>query len=574
MEHISTLLGSYRSRETCAFDPYPRGSIAKISGCNPLTDYPFRLALIEDYHSSNGIFSLLLSQARSSAYRRSGLPGADSFDRLKKIWTGLASRYYPTPPILKAIGAIRSTIPEEYQDLVSLPVEIDKRAVGALRKVYKANKRYFDLLDEPAYIYRINEATVASLDMGEAAYPNVESYRAISDALANDPSRYSYVKATTSGDYYISAKDPYLSPIYREDWIRLGLQPKFEVGSLVRISPDRDRDIQQFIRNYPRDDEYYYYGTEDYWLGSAKRMADCLRNDFYRISVVDRRFISRGNDIDFFCNDNEYPILCPSLFAAAQPDANGLAFSEVYGRWYNLVKVELPGAGQSSFCLWAEERQLTPDFLSLDGANLSFPEVPYRIGSYVAYRANTATRLANTVFPESYLHGLGIDPKEIFKNGLGVVVGYLYPYGEKDFRSIVWGEPIYEDPRTCELIPFWDEMESGDGWQEGTASKCSFWMFFDPEREFIECRSNQQRNGRPEWMAVISVLHPDTLNPAFLAYVPTRYIIREIDPSSVAWLLKRLKPDFAALESLGIASQLPGAGRSELLPPKDNFEIL
>ena len=560
------------------FHPYPLRSLAKVDGSNYYSEFPYELISIYDYRHDS-ILSFLNARAFGPGYKVA--PGGDRlFESIFQIWNRFSFHYYPTPVMMKAISAVRSVIPQDMQDPypANIPndVAIEMKAREALFKVYKEHREYFEQITEAGCIYSIAPTFVATCDRGVPfpiqSYPDVLSPQQIRSILDSEPDSFARV-GIKHAQYYISSQDPYLQPIYSNEWEKLGLQAKFSEGDLVRLAPGQDDALQHFIHNYPKRVSLNW-DEDDSWTKEGKQIADRLQNDFYEVRVVENYFISHDGDIDRFI-ETPYPILSPDLFAVTQPSANGKDVESVYRRWFTLIEIGLPSSMSGGDYAWVEEQQLERGEPTVDYSEGLYPsEVPYKIGSYVSYKAQTATRLANNIFPEKYLRELGLDPKEIFKSGMGVVVGYLYPYGETDFRRTVWGDAIHEDAKTCELLPLWDEMQEGRGWQADTSTKSSFWMFFDPEAEFFRQRVGG-RNNTPELIPIVCVLHPETLNPAFLAYIPLRDIVREVKPSSVSWLLQEVGPDWDVVKSIGISTEISPAGNPlQLNPAEREFEIM
>lgn len=562
---------------TSPFFPYPLKSLAKIDGSNPYSEFPYELVSIYDSRY-DGILNFLNSRTFAPGYRVA--PDADRlFESLFRNWNRFSFHYYPTPVVKKAISAVRSVIPQDMQDPYAgnIPndVAIEMKARDALFKIYREHQKYFEQITRAAYLYSIATTFVSTCDrhvpFPHHSYPDVLSFQQIRNVLDSEPNSFAEV-GVKQAQYYISSQDPYLQPIYSNDWERLGLQHKFREGDLVRIAPGCDDALQDLIRNYPKRVSLNW-DEDDSWTREGKQIADRLQNDFYEVRVVDNYFLSHDADIDFFI-ETPYPILSPALYSATQPSANGKDIENVYRRWFTLIEVGIPSS-YDSHSLWVEEKQLIREQPAVDYSEGLYPsEVPYKIGSYVAYKSQTATRLANNIFPETFLRKLEIDPKEIFKSGMGVVVGYLYPYGETDFRRTVWGDVVQEDAKTCELLPLWDEMETGSGWQRNTPTKSSYWMFFDPEAEFFQQRIGRRYN-TPELIPIVCVLHPETLNPAFLAYIPLRDIVREVNPSSVSWLLQEVGTDWDAVNSIGVSANISPAGNTlQMNPAQGDFEIM
>lgn len=562
---------------TSPFYPYPLKSLAKIDGSSPYSEFPYELVSIYDSRY-DGILNFLNDRTFVPGYKVA--PDADYlFESLFRNWNQFSFYYYPTPVVKKAIAAVRSVIPQDtqYTNPAYIPtdVAIEMKARKALFKIYKEHRDYFQEITKGAYIYSIATAFVSVCDrhapFPRHSYPDVLSFQQIRNILDSELDSFAGVGAKQA-QYYISSQDPYLQPIYSNEWERLGLQHKFSEGDLVRIAPGCDEALQDLIRNYRAPIRGSWGGIETSVL-EGKQIADRLQNDFYEVRVVENYFLSHDADIDFFIK-TPYPILSPALFNAVQPSANGKDIEDVYIRWFTLIEVGLPSS-YDSHSLWVEEKQLVREQPTVDYSEGLYPsEVPYKIGSYVAYKSQTANRLANNISPETFLRNLEIDPREIFKSGMGVVVGYLYPYGETDFRRTVWGDVVQEDAKTCELLPLWDDMETGSGWQGNTATKSSYWMFFDPETEFFQQRTGRRYN-TPELIPIVCVLHPETLNPAFLAYIPLRDIVREIHPSSVSWLLQQVGTDWDAVNSTGVLADISPAGNTlRMNPAQGDFEIM
>jgi hypothetical protein len=462
-----------------------------------------------------------------------------------------------------------------YPACIPNDVALEMKAREALLKIYKEHQGYFLQITKAAHLYSLATAFVSACDrkapFPRHSYPDVLSFQQIRNILDSEPDSFAEV-GVKHAQYYISSQDPYLQPIYCDEWEKLGLQHKFSEGDLVQIAPENDDALQDLLRNY-RKQINLNWDENNCWTTEGKQIADRLQNDFYEVRVVDNYFLSCDADINFFIG-TPYPILSSDLFNAVQPSANGKDIENVYRRWFTLVEVGLPSSCDSH-SLWVEEKQLVKEQPAIDYSEGLYPsEVPYEIGSYVAYKSQAATCLANNISPETFLRKLEIDPGEIFKSGMGVVVGYLYPYGETDFRRTVWGDTVQKDVKTCELLPLWDDMETGHGWQGSTSTKSSYWMFFDPETEFFQQRIGRRYN-TPELIPIICVLHPETLNPAFLAYVPLRDIVREINPSSVSWLLQQVGTDWDAVNSIGVLADISPAGNTlQMNPAQGDFGIM
>ena len=98
-------------------------------------------------------------------------------------------------------------------------------------------------------------------------------------------------------------------------------------------------------------------------------------------------------------------------------------------------------------------------------------------------------------------------------------------------------------------------------------------MFFNPETEFSYGGIPSRKRAKTMLMPIVCILHPETLNPAFLAYIPERALKQTVSSDVIADLLEARKHEWAALDSVGISQQFEPIITGPILKRKTDIDF-
>lgn len=537
----------YLSREK--FGPFPEGALGKIKK-GELAENSYQLVKVVRYNQcSHGVLNRMCPKDLRAPRR------ASQTEIVRQIISDeFLHHYYPTRPIREL---------RHYLD--NCPYNMLN--IEAVFSIYEEYKTYFDFLLEPDQtLYEVKTARVCAASGGVKVSGSPATIR---QKLKDNPDYIAFIETDNDCTYFIADLDPTFQEIFSNDWRDVGLIPRYEVKDVVSFRGDTpiscyDESVEYWSENkiqlYRKDGAYQYNG-----------------------SIKDRRLISCSNDLDPFRQEPEEIIVSPTLQSAVSYGAGSLTIQNAYGHWYYRIEIDRSTLDplrdrdiEDEY--WVEEKQISfakPDYNAQVRDTIGVAMPKHRVGSYVTYASPIARRLANTPFTDDYLLKLGIDPGEIFKAGLGVVVGHAQIYSEKSFREMVWGATPWVSQDDEQLLPPWYELEDNDlEWAYSqTFSKHSFWMFFNPETEFSYGEIPSKKRAKTMLMPIVCILHPETLNPAFLAYIPERDIKQTVSTDVIACLLEKRKPEWAALDSVGISQQFEPTITGPILKQVENIDF-
>jgi hypothetical protein len=536
----------YRSREKLG--PFPEGALGKIKK-GGLAENSCQLVKVVRYQNcSHGVLNQMCSEGNQAhgGSRRDAIVRQIMSDEFLR-------RYYPTRPIRELRHYLDNCPHGELK-------------YEAILGIYEEYKTYFDFLREPNQtLYEVKTARVCASSGGFKLSGPVATVR---QKLKDDPDCIAFIETDNDCTYFIADLDPNFREIFDNDCRELGLIHKYETGSVVSLQQDEPVS--------------YYEESIEYWSDDRIRLNRRDGGYRYKAIVVDLVFISCSDDLDHLRQDPEEIILSPRLRSAASYGAGSLVTQEAYGRWYYRIRFDRSTLDplrdrdiEDEY--WVEERQISfakPDYNAQVRDTIGVAMPKYRVGSYVTYASPVGRRLANTPFTDDYLLKLGIDQSEIFKAGLGVVVGHAQIYSERSFREMVWGATSWVSEDDEQLLPPWHELEEDLGWSyPPTFFKQAFWMFFNPETEFSYGGIPSRKRAKTMLMPIVCILHPETLNPAFLAYIPERAIKQTVSSDVIADLLEARKHEWAALDSVGISQQFEPIITGPILKRKTDIDF-